>query len=206
VGLGVVDGLCIFGLDCKVYMVKVSYNQKPYRRALMEAFGATCIASPSDTTDVAARFWRKILRPTAHWEWRFQRPSKWRERSNTKYALAAYSISSAAPDGDRLEAIEQMALAMTIRRGDCLRRRRSNFAASRCLCRAQDQGPEQGAHCGRGTGGLSTLTKGHFAYDFGDTSHLTPLLKMHTLVGLYASEFMPAAALSRHGPAGFPCA
>ena len=40
-----------FGLEIEVYMVKVSFNQKPYRRAFMESFGATCIASPSDTTE-----------------------------------------------------------------------------------------------------------------------------------------------------------
>ena len=43
---------CAFlGLDCKVFMVRVSYDQKPYRRALIEAFGASVIASPSNTTD-----------------------------------------------------------------------------------------------------------------------------------------------------------
>ena len=41
----------LFGLEVKVYMVKVSYNQKPYRRALMETYGAKCVASPSDETD-----------------------------------------------------------------------------------------------------------------------------------------------------------
>jgi len=41
----------VFGLEVLVYMVKVSYQQKPYRRALMETYGATCIPSPSDTTD-----------------------------------------------------------------------------------------------------------------------------------------------------------
>jgi tryptophan synthase beta chain len=41
-----------FGLDCKVYMVKVSYQQKPYRKAVMETYGATIIPSPSDTTNV----------------------------------------------------------------------------------------------------------------------------------------------------------
>ena len=40
-----------FGLECKVYMVRVSYDQKPYRRALMEAFGASVTASPSDETE-----------------------------------------------------------------------------------------------------------------------------------------------------------
>jgi tryptophan synthase beta chain len=49
----------LFGIDVKVYMVRVSYNQKPYRRALMEAYGGTCVASPSLETnagrDVLAR-------------------------------------------------------------------------------------------------------------------------------------------------------
>ena len=41
----------IFGLEVDVYMVKVSYGQKPYRRALMESFGARCVASPSNETE-----------------------------------------------------------------------------------------------------------------------------------------------------------
>src|SRR5215470_10605748 len=41
-----------FGLDVRVYMVKVSFDQKPYRKALMEAYGATCVASPSTETDI----------------------------------------------------------------------------------------------------------------------------------------------------------
>ena len=41
----------LFGIEVKVYMVKVSYQQKPYRRALMETYGATCVASPSNETD-----------------------------------------------------------------------------------------------------------------------------------------------------------
>ena len=41
----------LFGIEVKVYMVKVSYDQKPYRRALMETYGATCIASPSEETN-----------------------------------------------------------------------------------------------------------------------------------------------------------
>ena len=41
---------CLFGLECKVFMVKVSYNQKPYRRIMMETWGANCVASPSQET------------------------------------------------------------------------------------------------------------------------------------------------------------
>ncbi len=44
----------LFGLEVRVFMVRVSYNQKPYRRALMETYGAKCIASPSDETEFRA--------------------------------------------------------------------------------------------------------------------------------------------------------
>src|SRR6185312_1472475 len=47
----------IFGIECKVYMVKVSYQQKPYRRSMMEVWGANCVASPSEETN----FGRKVL-------------------------------------------------------------------------------------------------------------------------------------------------
>jgi tryptophan synthase beta chain len=49
----------LFGIEVKVYMVKVGYNQKPYRRALMETYGATCIASPSNETESGHAFLAK---------------------------------------------------------------------------------------------------------------------------------------------------
>jgi tryptophan synthase beta chain len=48
---------CLFGLECKVYMVRISHDQKPYRRLMMNTWGATCVASPSKDTTVG----RKIL-------------------------------------------------------------------------------------------------------------------------------------------------
>ena len=52
----------LFGLEVKVFMVKVSFNQKPYRRALMETYGATCIASPSDETDSGKAILAAVIR------------------------------------------------------------------------------------------------------------------------------------------------
>ena len=49
----------LFGLEVKVYMVRVSYNQKPYRRALMETYGAQCVASPSNETALRPRHPRR---------------------------------------------------------------------------------------------------------------------------------------------------
>ena len=49
-----------FGIDLEVFMVKVSYEQKPYRKAMMEAFGAKCIASPSNQTNVGKKYSQKV--------------------------------------------------------------------------------------------------------------------------------------------------
>ena len=48
-------GCALFGLECKVYMVKVSYNQKPYRRIMMETWGAHVVPSPSQDTETGRR-------------------------------------------------------------------------------------------------------------------------------------------------------
>ena len=54
-GSALAMGAMFFGLECKVYMVRVSYNQKPYRRILMESWGATVVPSPSPDTEVGRR-------------------------------------------------------------------------------------------------------------------------------------------------------
>jgi tryptophan synthase beta chain len=192
-----------FGLDCKVYMVKVSYNQKPYRRALMEAFGATCIASPSDTTDVG----RAILAANPETNGSLgmaisEAVEVAAKDPNTKYALGSvlnHVLLHQTVIG--LEAIEQMALAdddpdvvIACAGGG------SNFAGLAM------------PYVGRKIKGLSkarivavepaacpSLTKGHFAYDFGDTSHLTPLLKMHTLGSSFVPPGIHAGGLRYHG-------
>ncbi len=56
-GVGAGHGLPFFGLECKVYMVKISYEQKPYRRVMMETWGAQVVASPSQTHRPGARSW-----------------------------------------------------------------------------------------------------------------------------------------------------
>ena len=192
-----------FGLDCKVYMVKVSYNQKPYRRALMEAFGATCIASPSDTTDVG----RAILAANPETNGSLgmaisEAVEVAAKDPNTKYALGSvlnHVLLHQTVIG--IEAIEQMALAdddpdvvIACAGGG------SNFAGLampyigrklKGLSKARVVGVEPAA--------CPSLTKGHFAYDFGDTSHLTPLLKMHTLGSTFMPPGIHAGGLRYHG-------
>jgi tryptophan synthase beta chain len=194
-----------FGLDCKVYMVRVSYDQKPYRRALIEAFGAKVTASPSNETESG----RAILA---------QHPD-----SNGSLGIAiSEAVEMAAKDPDTkyalgsvlnhvmlhqtvigLEAIEQMALAdddpdiiIACAGGG------SNFAglAMPYLGR-KIKGQSKARVVAVEPSACPSLTKGRFTYDFGDTGHLTPLVKMHTLGSAFMPPGIHAGGLRYHGMA-----
>ncbi len=194
-----------FGLECKVFMVRVSYDQKPYRRALMETFGATVSASPSPETASG----RAILAasPDSNGSLGIAISEAVEIAAgdpHTKYALGSvlnHVLLHQTVIG--LECFEQMEMA-----GDepdvlvgCTGGG-SNFAgiAFPYLGRALEGGPKprvvavEPAAC-------PSLTKGRFAYDFGDTSHLTPLVKMHTLGSTYVPPGLHAGGLRYHGMA-----
>ncbi len=194
-----------FGLECKVFMVRVSYNQKPYRRALIEAFGASVTPSPSNETESG----RAIL--AEHPESKGSLGIAISEAvevaakdPQTKYALGSvlnHVLLHQTVIGQ--EAIEQMALA-----GDepdviigCTGGG-SNFAGlvmpylgrkikGRCNARVVAVEPSA----------CPSLTKGRFTYDFGDTAHLTPLVKMHTLGSTFIPPGIHAGGLRYHGMA-----
>lgn len=195
----------VFGLEVKVYMVKVSYNQKPYRRALMETYGAKCVASPSSETDSG----RAILAADP------QSPGSLgiaiseavevaAKSADTKYALGSvlnHVLLHQSVIG--LEAIEQMEAAdaypdvvIGCAGGG------SNFAGLAF--------PFLGAKLRSGRdvrviavepAACPTLTRGRYAYDFGDTAHLTPLTKMHTLGSTFVPPGFHAGGLRYHGMA-----
>ena len=79
----------VFGLEVEVYMVKVSYDQKPYRRALMEAFGARCVPSPSPETNSGRRSSRSTPTPAGASGSRSPRPWRWRPRVRTRSTRSA---------------------------------------------------------------------------------------------------------------------
>lgn len=195
----------LFGLEIDVYMVRVSYNQKPYRRALMEAYGARCVASPSPETASG----RAIL------EQRADHPGSLgiaiseavelaAQRDDTKYALGSvlnHVLLHQTVIG--LEALEQLALAedypdvvVGCTGGG------SNFAGIAF--------PFIGANLKQGKStrivavepaACPSLTRGKYAYDFGDTAHLTPLTKMHTLGSTFTPPGFHAGGLRYHGMA-----
>src|SRR5579862_9553323 len=195
----------LFGLEVKVYMVKVSYNQKPYRRALMETYGAKCVASPSAETDSG----RAIL--AAHPD----SPGSLgiaiseavevaAKNPDTKYALGSvlnHVLMHQTVIG--IEAIEQMEAAgaypdivIGCAGGG------SNFAgiAFPFIGKKLREKREVRAIAVE-PAACPSMTRGKYAFDFGDTGHLTPLVKMHTL----GSEFIPpgfhAGGLRYHGMA-----
>jgi tryptophan synthase beta chain len=198
----------LFGLEVTVYQVRVSYDQKPYRRALMETYGAKCLPSPSDTTNSG----RAILAANPEHPGSLgiaisEAVEVAATHDDVKYALGSvlnHVLMHQTIIG--LEAIQQLEMA-----GDdpdvivgCTGGG-SNFAGIAFPFIGQQL---------RGNGrtkrrrivavepsACPSLTRGRFAYDFGDTSHLTPLVKMHTLGSTFTPPGFHAGGLRYHGMA-----
>ncbi|MCF8088669.1 MAG: TrpB-like pyridoxal phosphate-dependent enzyme [Desulfotignum sp.] len=191
-----------FGIECKVFMVKISYNQKPYRRLMMETWGANCTASPSTETSAG----RSILEkdPDSPGSLGMAISEAVEEAvadENTKYALGSvlnHVMIHQSIIG--LEAMKQMEMA-----GDYpdviigSAGGGSNFAGlSFPFARDKINGKEIDIIAVEPTS-CPTLTRGPFAYDFGDTVHMTPLLPMYTLGHNFVPAPIHAGGLRYHG-------
>jgi tryptophan synthase beta chain len=194
-----------FGLECKVYMVRCSYDQKPYRRAFMETYGANVVASPSNETESGRAILEKEpdcpgslgIAISEAVEVAAQDP-------DTKYALGSvlnHVLIHQSVIG--LEALKQIALAedypdiiVGCTGGG------SNFAgiAFPFLGRKL-RGEEDVRVVSVEPSACPSLTKGKYAYDFGDTAHLTPLVKMHTLGSTFIPPGFHSGGLRYHGMA-----
>lgn len=194
-----------FDMECEVYMVRVSYDQKPYRRGLMEAYGASVTASPSNRTNAGRSILAEHPDSTGSLGIAISEAVELAATSDdTKYALGSvlnHVLLHQSVIG--LESIRQMEMAddgVDILIG-CTGGG-SNFAGIAF--------PFIGKKL-RGEGGpqviavepsaCPSLTKGKFAYDFGDTAHLTPLTKMHTLGSTFVPPGFHAGGLRYHGMA-----
>jgi tryptophan synthase beta chain len=195
----------LFGLEVKVYMVRASYDQKPYRRILMETYGAEVVASPSLTTN----YGRRVLDETPDSPGSLgiaisEAVEDAATRDDTKYALGSvlnHVLLHQTVIGQ--EAIEQMGMAgespdviIGCTGGG------SNFAGLTF--------PFLGRNFRDGTNfriiavepeAAPSLTRGVYAYDFGDTGKMAPLVKMHTLGADFVPEPIHAGGLRYHGMA-----
>jgi tryptophan synthase beta chain len=194
-----------FGLECKVFMVRVSYDQKPYRRALMEAFGATVSPSPSGETDSGRAILDQLPNSTGSLGIAISEAVEVAAKDpNSKYALGSvlnHVLLHQTVIG--LEAIEQMALA-----GDdpdiivgCTGGG-SNFAGLALPFLGRKlKGRLNARIIAVEPAACPSMTRGRFTYDFGDTAHLTPLVKMHTLGSVFVPPGIHAGGLRYHGMA-----
>ena len=197
----------LFGLECHVYMVRISFDQKPYRKAIMETYGATCIPSPSPHTEAG----RKIL-----------------EQDPDTPGSLGIAISEAVEDAAKRDdthyslgsVLNHVLLHQTI----------IGLEAEKQLQKAGEPLPDIVLGCfggGSNFAGMAlpflrhklsgekedmrfvacepvscpTLTKGPYLYDFGDGVGMTPLLAMHTLGHTFVPAKIHAGGLRYHGAA-----
>jgi tryptophan synthase beta chain len=195
----------LFGIEVQVFMVRVSYDQKPYRRALMETYGARCIPSPSNETQSG----RAILAKNANHPGSLgiaisEAVEVAAQNADTKYALGSvlnHVLLHQTVVGQ--EAMMQMEMA-----GDypdvivgCTGGG-SNFAGIVFpFLGAQLRGGRKVRFVAIEPAACPSLTRGQYAYDFGDTAHLTPLAKMHTLGSTFTPPGFHAGGLRYHGMA-----
>jgi tryptophan synthase beta chain len=195
----------LFGLEVRVYMVRVSFDQKPYRKAMMEAWGANCVASPSNETNAG----RHILAEHPHSPGSLgiaisEAVEVAAQHADTKYSLGSvlnHVLLHQTVIGQ--EAIAQLEIA-----GDypdiivgCTGGG-SNFAgiAFPFIGAGLRGGPKPRVIACEPSA-CPSLTRGKYAYDFGDTGHLTPLVKMHTLGSSFVPPGFHAGGLRYHGMA-----
>ena len=192
----------MFGLECTVYMVRVSYDQKPYRRMMMNVWGAEVYASPSDHTNSG----RQVLAETPDSPGSLgiaisEAVEDAATHADTNYALGSV-LNHVMLHQTVIGQEAKLQMAMAGEEPDvvigCFGGG-SNFAGLALpyvLDRFAGKGPRivavEPSAC-------PSLTKGSFAYDYGDTAKLTPLIKMYTL----GHDFMPpgihAGGLRYHG-------
>ncbi|HSB22534.1 MAG TPA: TrpB-like pyridoxal phosphate-dependent enzyme [Burkholderiaceae bacterium] len=195
----------LFGIDVTVFQVRVSYDQKPYRRALMETYGARCIASPSNETNAG----RAILAQRA------DHPGSLGIAISEAVEIAAthddvkYSLGSVLNHVLMHQTIiGQEAMLQLEMAGDdpdvivgCTGGG-SNFAGIAFPFVGQQlRGGKKRRIVAVEPAACPSLTRGKYAYDFGDTAHMTPLVKMHTLGSTFTPPGFHAGGLRYHGMA-----
>jgi tryptophan synthase beta chain len=204
-GSSLAFGCKLFGLECKVYMVRASYEQKPYRRIMMETWGATCVPSPSPDTNCGRALLAKD--PNNNGSLGFAISEACEDafgRDDTKYSLGSvlnHVLLHQTVIGQ--EALLQLEMAddypdiiVGCTGGG------SNFAGIAFpFIGAQLRGGRKVEVVAVEPAACPSLTRGTYAYDFGDTAHLTPLTKMHTLGSTFTPPGFHAGGLRYHGMA-----
>jgi tryptophan synthase beta chain len=194
-----------FDIECKVYMVRVSFDQKPYRRLMMQSWGATCIPSPSDHTNAG----RRILEADPDTPGSLgiaisEAVEEAATRDDTKYSLGSVlnhvmlhqtiigleSLKQFEMSGDYPDVVIGCAGGGSNFAGFTFPFVRDKLVEGKKI-RVIAVEPKA----------CPTLTKGLYKYDFGDTACTTPLIRMHTLGHDFIPAPLHAGGLRYHGMA-----
>ena len=202
----------LFDLKCKVYMVKCSYEQKPFRKSVMQLFGAEVISSPSDRTESGRKILKEFPESSGSLGIAISEAVEDAVKSkNTHYALGSVLnhvlLHQTIIGQEALKQLEKENLKADIIVG-CVGGG-SNFAGL-AFPFLKDKLTNKGKHkdakfIAVEPKACPSLTKGKYAYDFGDTIGLTPLMKMHTLGSSFIPPSIHAGGLRYHGMAPLIC-
>lgn len=196
----------VFGLECDVFQVRNTYESKPYRRMLMETFGASVTPSPSDTTEVGRALQERFPDTTGSLGMAISEAIE----EAVKDPNASYSLGSV---------LNHVALHQTVIGQEALKQFEvfgekhpdylfacagggSNLAGiSFPFIRENLDGRGATEIWACEPAAAPSLTQGEFRYDFGDSSSMTPLLKMYTLGSDFVPDPVHAGGLRYHGMA-----
>lgn len=203
-------GCALFGLKSIVFMVKVSYNQKPYRRILMELYGSKVLASPSKETEVG----RKILaekpdHPGSLGVAISEAIETAAKDEKTKYSLGSVLnhvlLHQTVVGQEVIAQFEKIDTTPDVMIG-CVGGG-SNFSGFMypMLGRKLRKESDGTRFVGVEPVSCPSLTKGEYRYDFGDTAGLTPLIKMYTVGHDFVPPPIHAGGLRYHGDAPSLC-
>ncbi len=183
----------MFGIECKVYMVKVSYEQKPYRKMLMQTWGATVVASPSPDTNAGRQILAVDPDNTGSLGTAISEAVEDAvTRDDTKYSLGSVLnhvlLHQTVIGQEVLKDLEVIGadwpdIMIACTGGG------SNFGGFAFpFVRENIVNGKKTRIIAAEPAAAPSLTRGVYAYDFGDTAQMTPLMKMHTL----GHDFLPA--------------
>jgi tryptophan synthase beta chain len=192
----------LLGLECKVFMVRISFDQKPFRKMMMLTWGANCVASPSTETNAGRKFLAEI--PDTPGSLGMAISEAIEEAVTDPSGKTRYSLGSV---------LNHVLLHQTI----------IGLEAKKQLKIAGEKLPDIVIGCAGGGSvadkinganikiipvepmACPTMTRAPFAYDFGDTACTTPLLAMHTLGHAFVPPPIHAGGLRYHGMAPLVC-
>jgi len=201
----------LIGLECKVFMVRISFDQKPFRKIMMQVWGANCVASPSNETNAGRSILAKM--PDTPGSLGIAISEAIEQAVTDKTGKTRYSLGSV---------LNHVLLHQTI----------IGLEAKAQLKKAGEKLPDIVIGCAGGGSNFAgiafpfvydkinganikiipvepaacpTMTRGPFAYDFGDTACTTPLLAMYTLGHAFIPQPIHAGGLRYHGMAPLVC-